>query len=68
LLNLLGKLLPAQEAQGLFYGGALIVILLVARDGLLGRIHRWLSPFRRVDAAVHQTPAASTVAAPEVLP
>ncbi|MEO7707983.1 MAG: branched-chain amino acid ABC transporter permease [Caldimonas sp.] len=39
LLNLLGKLLPAQEAQGLFYGGALILILLVAPQGLLG----WLS-------------------------
>jgi branched-chain amino acid transport system permease protein len=68
LLNLLGKLLPAQEAQGLFYGGALIVILVVARDGLLGRISRWSSRFRREDAPVHQTPAASTVAAPEVLP
>ena len=32
ILNLLGKLLPAQEAQGLFYGGALIMILLIARD------------------------------------
>jgi len=39
LLNLLGKLLPAQEAQGLFYGGALILILLIAPQGLLG----WLS-------------------------
>ncbi len=42
LLTLLGKLLPAQEAQGLFYGGALILILLVARDGLLGAADRWL--------------------------
>jgi branched-chain amino acid transport system permease protein len=40
LLNLLGKLLPAQEAQGLFYGGALIVILVVAPEGILGWIHR----------------------------
>jgi branched-chain amino acid transport system permease protein len=39
LLSLLGKLLPAQEAQGLFYGGALIVILIVAPEGLLGWIH-----------------------------
>src|SRR5262249_7709128 len=30
LLNLLGKLLPAQEAQGLFYGGPLVLVLLVA--------------------------------------
>jgi branched-chain amino acid transport system permease protein len=36
LLNLLSKLLPAQEAQGLFYGGTLILILLVAHDGLFG--------------------------------
>jgi branched-chain amino acid transport system permease protein len=40
LLNLLSKLLPAQEAQGLFYGGALIVILVVAPEGILGWIHR----------------------------
>lgn len=40
LLNLLGKLLPAQEAQGLFYGGALILILVVAPQGLLGWLHR----------------------------
>ncbi|MBS0446906.1 MAG: branched-chain amino acid ABC transporter permease [Proteobacteria bacterium] len=42
LLIMLGKLLPAQEAQGLFYGGALIVILVVAPEGLLGWIHRIL--------------------------
>lgn len=42
LLTLLGKLLPAQEAQGLFYGGTLILILLVARDGLLGLAERLL--------------------------
>ena len=40
LLNLLGKLLPAQEAQGLFYGGALILILLVAPEGLLGWVRK----------------------------
>jgi branched-chain amino acid transport system permease protein len=38
LLSLLGKFLPAQEAQGLFYGGALIVILIVAPQGILGWI------------------------------
>lgn len=40
LLTLLGRLLPAQEAQGLFYGGALVVILVVAPEGLLGWIHK----------------------------
>jgi branched-chain amino acid transport system permease protein len=66
LLNMLGKLLPAQEAQGLFYGGALIIILLVARDGLLGRIRHLSSLFRRNGEPVK--PASSTVAAPEVAP
>jgi len=36
LFEALQRFLPAQEAQGLFYGGALVVILLVARQGLLG--------------------------------
>jgi branched-chain amino acid transport system permease protein len=40
LLNLLAKLLPAQEAQGLFYGGALIVILIIAPEGFLGWLHQ----------------------------
>jgi branched-chain amino acid transport system permease protein len=56
LLNLLGKLLPAQEAQGLFYGGALILILIIAPEGLLGWIERLRDriaarkPMDRVDA------------------
>jgi branched-chain amino acid transport system permease protein len=70
LLNLLGKLLPAQEAQGLFYGGALIVILLVARDGLLGLFQRLLSFRRRRDENGEQVAVSSTVTAcePEVVP
>ncbi len=39
-LSLLMHLLPAQEVQGLFFGGALVLILLVARDGLLGWLDR----------------------------
>jgi branched-chain amino acid transport system permease protein len=54
LLNLLGKLLPAQEAQGLFYGGALIVILVVAPQGLLGWLHRLAERF-----AAGRTPPAA---------
>jgi branched-chain amino acid transport system permease protein len=46
LLSLLMHLLPAQEVQGLFFGGALIVILLVARDGTLGWAHRSLKAWR----------------------
>ncbi|VWX61860.1 Branched-chain amino acid ABC transporter permease [Burkholderiales bacterium 8X] len=40
LLNLLAKLLPAQEAQGLFYGTALVAILVIAPEGLMGWLHR----------------------------
>lgn len=54
LLNLLGKLLPAQEAQGLFYGGALIVILVVAPEGLLGWIHRLVDRISTLKPARHQ--------------
>ena len=56
LLSLLGKLLPAQEAQGLFYGGALIVILVVAPQGLLGWGHRL------VDRLAARRPTAKPVA------
>ncbi|GAC1587947.1 MAG: branched-chain amino acid ABC transporter permease [Candidatus Velthaea sp.] len=49
LLTVLTRMLPAQEVQGLFYGGALIVILLVAREGIVGA----LAPlFRRRKRAV----------------
>jgi len=61
LLSLLGKLLPAQEAQGLFYGGALILILVMAPEGLLGWIHR------RFEKKAAREPAAvaGTAAEPE---
>jgi branched-chain amino acid transport system permease protein len=68
LLNMLGKLLPAQEAQGLFYGGALIIILLIARDGLLGRVWHLLSLVRPNAAPSEPAPAPSVVTAPEVAP
>jgi branched-chain amino acid transport system permease protein len=44
VLGVLAQLLPAQEVQGLFYGGALIVILLLARNGLLGLVRREGTP------------------------
>lgn len=59
LLSLLGKLLPAQEAQGLFYGGALMLILVVAPEGLLGWIHRGVERVRA------RRPRARPGAAPE---
>jgi branched-chain amino acid transport system permease protein len=70
LLNLLGKLLPAQEAQGLFFGGALILILLVARDGLLGLAQRLWSRRDRPAAEKTSLPVAGAVATgePEVAP
>jgi branched-chain amino acid transport system permease protein len=68
LLNMLGKLLPAQEAQGLFYGGALIIILLVARDGLLGRTTRLLSLIRRQETPAEPASRPSAITAPEVAP
>jgi branched-chain amino acid transport system permease protein len=69
LLNMLGRFLPAQEAQGLFYGGALIVILLVARDGLLGRIRHLLALLRHHnEAPVEPASASSAVPSPEVAP
>jgi branched-chain amino acid transport system permease protein len=58
LLSLLGKMLPAQEAQGLFYGGALIVILVVAPEGILG----WVQRLR--DKVAARKPAA-TAAIPQ---
>lgn len=52
--DILVRLLPAQELQGLFYGGALILILLVAREGVLGLAARVLRTIRSA-----RTPAAS---------
>ena len=46
LLSLLMHLLPAQEVQGLFFGGALVLILLLARDGLLGYADRTTRAWR----------------------
>lgn len=73
LLTLLGKLLPAQEAQGLFYGGALILILVVAPEGLLGWVHKLVARAKaRRETAAKQSaqrdapasPAASPAASP----
>lgn len=57
VLGVLMRMLPAQELQGLFYGFTLIVILLVARDGVLGLLAPWV-PRRKVRAS-HDTPSAS---------
>lgn len=62
LLNLLGKLLPAQEAQGLFYGGALIIILIVAPEGLLGWSHRLLDRLKAREPAAPGKAGAAAAA------
>ena len=54
VLGVLMRMLPAQELQGLFYGGTLILILLVARDGLLGIAEPW---FARALRAIVPQPA-----------
>jgi branched-chain amino acid transport system permease protein len=70
LLNLMGKLLPAQEAQGLFYGGALVVILIVAPEGLLGWIHRLVVRIRarRAQRAKQESTQPETPGAMEAAP
>ncbi|MBL0918544.1 MAG: branched-chain amino acid ABC transporter permease [Hydrogenophaga sp.] len=66
LLNLLGKLLPAQEAQGLFYGGALVAILVAAPEGLLGWVHRLME--RRAARRAQTQAKAAPARAREVNP
>lgn len=61
LLSLLGKFLPAQEAQGLFYGGALIVILIVAPQGILGWIDQLVQRLQGISTRVlEETKVAAT--------
>ena len=65
VLNLAGKFLPAQEAQGLFYGGTLIVILLVARDGFMGAAERALLRRRSARSAADAQPQCTAAAVAE---
>lgn len=44
VLSVLTRLLPAAEVQGLFFGGALVLILLLARQGLLGALLPLFAP------------------------
>lgn len=46
LLTLSQNTLPAEEAQGLFYGLAVVLVLLLAPRGILGT--RWRLPRRRI--------------------
>jgi branched-chain amino acid transport system permease protein len=48
VLTLLFKLVPGQEVQGMFYGGALIAVLLLAPRGLLGiRLNKRIGAWRK---------------------
>lgn len=72
VLGVLMRMLPAQELQGLFYGFTLIVILLVARDGVLGLVAplvvRRRARAARADAPMDErTPTADTPAAAVVV-
>jgi branched-chain amino acid transport system permease protein len=60
LFDILVRLLPAQELQGLFYGGALVLILLLAREGLLGFAARLMRVLAARHAAQKATPAIVT--------
>jgi branched-chain amino acid transport system permease protein len=66
VLSALLQFLPAQEVQGLFFGGALILVLVVAQRGLLGtglaksivrRLLRSLGVPRAAKAAPGEAPA-----------
>lgn len=46
LLTLLFKFIPGQEVVGIFYGGALVICLLVAPEGLMGLLSRWMTRLR----------------------
>ncbi|MDB5838414.1 MAG: amino acid/amide transporter rane protein 2, family [Herminiimonas sp.] len=57
VLTLIFKFIPAQEVQGIFYGGALIAVLLLAPRGLLGiRIGRWMAARKNTENAEKPLP------------
>lgn len=58
VLSLLTLYLPAAETQGMVYGGILLLVLIIAPDGMLGVLGR---PRRKVvEAAVTDAPSAVT--------
>lgn len=68
VLGILMRLLPAQEWQGLFYGGVLILILLVAKDGLLGLVGPRIGALWRRRAARRDGIAGAQATAPGAVP
>ncbi|MGB3866976.1 MAG: branched-chain amino acid ABC transporter permease [Xanthobacteraceae bacterium] len=61
LLDGLTRFLPMAELQGAYYGAALIIILLVARRGILGLVESALARVRRL-----RRPGSDEVAALEI--
>ena len=61
LLDGLTRFLPAAELRGVYYGAALIVILLIARRGIFGLVEGALAHVRRL-----KRPHSDAVAAPEI--
>jgi ABC-type branched-subunit amino acid transport system permease subunit len=51
LLTLVFKFIPSQEVQGMFYGGALIAVLVAAPNGVIGLLARIRPPFPRSNPA-----------------
>ena len=63
LFDTLTRMLPAAELQGLFYGVALVLILLVARTGLLGLGERLLAAMRGRQPPGHRSSQSVTAGA-----
>lgn len=65
LLTLVYKFIPGQEVVGIFYGGALVICLLVAPEGLMGLWSRLWDRGRRARRRLEQT--AKEVKVPQAL-
>lgn len=57
VLGLLAHVLPGQEWQGLFFGGTLVLILVVAKSGILGVLASWTERLMSSRKQTIKTPA-----------
>lgn len=58
LLTMVFKFIPGQEVVGIFYGGALVICLLVAPEGLMGLLSRSLVRVRGLSKAPKRVASA----------
>lgn len=65
LLTVIYSFLPSAELQGMFYGGALILALIIAPTGILGQ--SWLKPLRLMAVRREATRATDKLATPRPL-